>query len=139
MAIKMEPVGDGHHDVQGSQEEDRMEVGVAVDGSFSLIIRHVLASTSVVLLTVICVISKTETAASSLNLWLTVPTHSECCRASPGGGRQAGVKDAAKKDNGSKTGHNLLVALSVRVEGKHTNRGVHTIFFHSFFWFAGEG
>lgn len=43
MVIIMEPVGDGHHDVEGSQEEDKMEVGVAVDGSLSLIIHYVLA------------------------------------------------------------------------------------------------
>lgn len=49
----LEPVGDGHHDVEGSQEEDKMEVGVAVDGSLSLIIHHVLASTGLLLIIVI--------------------------------------------------------------------------------------
>lgn len=39
----LEPVGDGHHDVEGSQEEDKMEVSVAVDRSLFLIIHHVLA------------------------------------------------------------------------------------------------
>lgn len=86
MVVKMEPVGDGHHDVQGSQEEDEMEVGVAVDGPLSLIIDHVLAWTGLLLIIVICVIPKTETAASSLGLWLTVPAHSERRRASSGGG-----------------------------------------------------
>lgn len=37
------------------------------------------------------------------------------------------VKDAAKQDNGSKSGDNFLVALGPRVEGKHTDRCVHTI------------
>lgn len=38
MVIVMKPVGDSHHDVERSQEEDKMEVGVAVDGCLSLII-----------------------------------------------------------------------------------------------------
>lgn len=49
----LEPVGDGHHDVEGSKEEDKMEVGIAVDGSLSLIICHVLASTGLLLIIII--------------------------------------------------------------------------------------
>lgn len=40
------------------------------------------------------------------------------------------VKDAAKQDNGSHSGDNLLVALRPRVEGKHTHGCVHTISLH---------
>lgn len=40
------------------------------------------------------------------------------------------VKDATKQDNGSKSGDNFLVALGPRVEGKHTDRCVHTIPLH---------
>ncbi len=39
----LKPVGDGHHDVEGSQKEDKMEVSVAVDGTLLLIVHHVLA------------------------------------------------------------------------------------------------
>lgn len=49
----LEPVGDRHHYVEGSQEEDKMEVWVAVDGSLPLVIQHVLAWTGLLLIIVI--------------------------------------------------------------------------------------
>lgn len=49
----LEPVGDGHHDVEGSQEEDKMEVGVAVDGPLSLIVHHILAWPGLLLIIVV--------------------------------------------------------------------------------------
>lgn len=49
----LEPVGDGHHDVEGSQEEDKMEVGIAVDGPLSLIVHHILAWPGLLLIIVV--------------------------------------------------------------------------------------
>lgn len=43
MVVIMKPVGDCHHDIEGSQEEDKVEVAVAIDGSLSLVVHHVLA------------------------------------------------------------------------------------------------
>lgn len=42
----LKPVGDSHHDVERAQKEDKVEVGVGVDGSFLFIIYHVLTRTS---------------------------------------------------------------------------------------------
>lgn len=39
----LKPVGDGHHDIQGAKEEDKVKEGVTVDGSLSLVIHHILA------------------------------------------------------------------------------------------------
>lgn len=50
----LEPVGDGHHDIEGSQEEDKVEIGVAVDCCLSLVIHHVLARPGLLLIKLIC-------------------------------------------------------------------------------------
>lgn len=49
----LKPIGDGHHDVEGAQEEDKMEVGVAVDGSLFLVVDHVLASAGLLFIVVL--------------------------------------------------------------------------------------
>lgn len=38
MGHSLEPAGQGHHHIEGSQQEDKVEIGVAVDGAFLLII-----------------------------------------------------------------------------------------------------
>lgn len=50
----LEPVGDGHHDIEGPQEEDKVEIGVAVDGCLPLVIHHVLARAGLLLVKLIC-------------------------------------------------------------------------------------
>lgn len=49
----LEPVGDRHHYIERSQEEDKMEVRVAVDGTLPLVIQHILAWASLLLIIVI--------------------------------------------------------------------------------------
>ena len=46
----LEPVCDGHHDVEGAQEEDEVEVGVAVDGAVPLVVHDVLTPSGLLLL-----------------------------------------------------------------------------------------
>lgn len=49
----LEPVGDRHHYIERSQEEDKMEVRVAVDGTLPLVIQHILAWANLLLIIVI--------------------------------------------------------------------------------------
>lgn len=49
----LEPVGDRHHDIERSQEEDKMEVGVAVDGPLPLVVHHILARAGLLLIIVV--------------------------------------------------------------------------------------
>lgn len=46
----LKPVGGSHHDIEGAKEEDKVKEGVAVDGSLSLIIHHILAWTRLLLI-----------------------------------------------------------------------------------------
>lgn len=39
-----EPVGEGHHDVERSQEEDKMEEEVAVGHSLGLVVNNLLTA-----------------------------------------------------------------------------------------------
>lgn len=48
----LEPVCDRHHDVERAKEEDKMEVGIAVDSAFFLIIKDILSPCSPLLLIV---------------------------------------------------------------------------------------
>lgn len=50
----LEPVGDGHHHIEGSQEEHEVEIGIAVDGAFLLIINDPWALFHIPLLFSIC-------------------------------------------------------------------------------------
>lgn len=50
----MEPAGQSHHHVEGSQEEDEVEIGVAVHGAFLLIINHPGSLLDVLLLFSVC-------------------------------------------------------------------------------------
>ena len=49
----LEPVCDGHHDIEGAQEEDKMEVGVAVDGPLLLVVHYVLTPPALLLVVVV--------------------------------------------------------------------------------------
>lgn len=51
----LEPVGEVHHDIEGPQEEDTVEVGVAVDCPVLLVIHHILAPTPPLLIIVLVV------------------------------------------------------------------------------------
>lgn len=46
----LKPVGNRHHDIKRSQEEDKVKVRVAIDSCLSLVIHHVLACTSFLLI-----------------------------------------------------------------------------------------
>lgn len=59
----MEPAGQGHHHVERSQQEDKMEIGVAVDGAFLLIIDDPGAFLDILLLfSVLSIWTKAKTA-----------------------------------------------------------------------------
>lgn len=50
----LEPVGDGHHHIEGSQEEHEVEVGIAIDGAFLLIINDPWSLFHILLLFSVC-------------------------------------------------------------------------------------
>lgn len=54
MGHSLEPAGQGHHHVERSQQEDKMEIGVAVDGAFLLIIDDPGAFLDILLLFSVC-------------------------------------------------------------------------------------
>lgn len=49
----LKPVGDGHHDIKRAQEEDKVEVGVVVNGFLPLIVDHILTWTTFLLIVVL--------------------------------------------------------------------------------------
>lgn len=49
----LKPVGDSHHDIKRAQEEDKVEVGIIIDGCLLLIVDHILAWTSFLLIVVL--------------------------------------------------------------------------------------
>lgn len=55
----LEPVCDRHHDIKWAKEEDKMEVGIAVDSALVLIIKYILSSHSL-LLPIIILCNKLE-------------------------------------------------------------------------------
>lgn len=46
----VEPVGDGHHHIEGSQEEHKVEIGIGVDGALLLIVNDPRALFHILLL-----------------------------------------------------------------------------------------
>lgn len=38
MGHSLEPVGDGHHHIEGSQQEHEVEIGIAINGAFLLVV-----------------------------------------------------------------------------------------------------
>lgn len=50
MQDSLEPISNGHHDVEGAEEEDKVEVGVAVDGAVLLVVADILTTTRFLLL-----------------------------------------------------------------------------------------
>lgn len=85
VVVIMEPVGESHHDVKRTQEEDKVEVVIFIDGPFLLIVDYTLSRGGLLLVIILCVVSEAETAASSLIFWLAVPIDSERCGASLSG------------------------------------------------------
>lgn len=49
----LKPVGYSHHDVEGAEKENKMEIAVAVDCAVSLIILHILPSSSLLIIIVL--------------------------------------------------------------------------------------
>lgn len=62
----LEPICDRHHDIERAKEEDKMEVGIAVDGALFLIINYILSSSSLLLLAVICNKSTDQLALNNM-------------------------------------------------------------------------
>ena len=54
----LEPVGDGHHDVERAKKEDEMEEWVAVHGFLFLIVQNILSRAGFLL--IIVIFKKTE-------------------------------------------------------------------------------
>lgn len=54
MGHSLEPAGDGHHHIEGSQEEHEVEIGVAIDGASLLIINDPRPLLHILLLFGVC-------------------------------------------------------------------------------------
>lgn len=54
MGYLLEPVGDGHHHIEGSQEEHKVEIGIGVDGALLLIVNDPRALFHILLLFGVC-------------------------------------------------------------------------------------
>lgn len=65
----VEPAGQSHHHVEGSQEQDKVEIGVAVDGAFLLIVNDPGSLLDILLLfRVFPIWTEAETAPGHLQL-----------------------------------------------------------------------
>lgn len=54
MGHSLEPAGQGHHHVEGRQQEDKVEIGVAVDGALLLVVDNPGALLDILLLFSVC-------------------------------------------------------------------------------------
>lgn len=54
MSHSLEPAGDGHHHIEGSQKEHKVEIGIAIDGASLLIINDPRSFLHILLLLSVC-------------------------------------------------------------------------------------
>lgn len=54
MGHSLEPAGDGHHHIEGSQKEHEVEIGVAIDSASLLIINDPWSLLHILLLFSVC-------------------------------------------------------------------------------------
>lgn len=117
----VEPVGDGHHHIEGSQWEHRVEVGIAVDGAFFLIINDPRTLFYILLLfSFLSIRTEAKTAPSNLQFWGCIaPLQSiwtwPCRRC------QTWIQDAPNQESCSQSSNNIFVSVQVLTKVRHTD------------------